>query len=151
MLAISKKLVNDVVSTSVKMNKDSCKALLTSITEQEVNTLITKQEESETWRIISNYSDNLHKSTPIKQKQNEENNSSISDTSLILSTSPFNQFSAHEQETNLSPADSSSQSSLTDTTHIKSIDPSNRPFFASKMTSSQISEELSNEIAFERE
>ena len=138
MLAISKKLVNDVVSTSVKMNKDSCKALLTSITEQEVNTLITKQEESETWRIM--------KSTPIKQKQNEENNSSISDTSLILSTSPFNQFSAHEQETNLSPADS-----LTDTTHIKSIDPSNRPFFASKMTSSQISEELSNEIAFERE
>lgn len=124
------------------------------------------------------------KSTPLKATSHEQ--ASSSDTSLILSTSPFNQFSPkfYNLDTALSPpydslkktsSFSSSTSSPTNNRHklinlveseilsdeklennsepVKNTsenpDANNRPFFASKMTNSQMSEELSNEIGFE--
>lgn len=141
---------------------------------------------------------NAAKSTPIRptiqSQPSQAEQTSSSDTSLILSKLPYNQFSL-KFDSELSPPESelatafktttttttktsshtsspTSQSNenpvnlldLTESTilpvtvdgnFVKPADKSqasdNRPFFASKMTSSQISEELSNEIAFKWE
>jgi len=135
--------------------------MLNSITEQQVRALIDPDTIINPL-FIKDSSIELNKiSTPIKfakkTPQNDESIMSSSENSLILSTSPFNEFvpklyssstaiSADQKETyKLLELDKNLVVSSEDQTAV------NKPLFTSEMTNSQISTELSNEIGYEWE
>jgi len=125
---------------------------LDSLTEKQVRALIDPDTIINPL-FIKDSSVELNKiSTPIrpakKTTQNDEQMISSSDTSLILSSSPFNEFFPKLYSSTTTMA--SPESCQKDENKPEEDDATvNKPLFTSEMTNSQISEELSNEIGFE--
>ena len=172
-ISVHTKFVNNLISKSVMINEDRTSGpnykttstsksenRLDSITDQQVRALIDPDTIINPLFIKDSSLELNNISTPIKAgkktAQNDEPIISSSDTSLILSSSPFNEFFPKLYSSNtamLSPESCQKEANKPEGVDSNLVEPvdvtANKPLFTSEMTNSQISEELSNEIGYE--